>query len=217
MLRRPSLCLLALALWCAGTASAQVLRCTNARTGEVTYTDGSCAPGSQTREIEARKTPEELRAEREQAAEALARKEQRLQREAAEQERADRADARALAERRANARLRPDYAHSAACLESRRQLNQQLALHGGNNVDEQLRLQALQRQVDLDCLGPERYAEIERLRPPAPAPVVVAPPYWQPPYRPLPPPPPPPVQPPPRITNCNVFRCYDERGGVHPR
>ncbi len=208
MLRRPSLCLLALALWCAGTASAQVLRCTNARTGEVTYTDGSCAPGSQTREIEARKTPEELRTEREQAAEALARKEQRLQREAAEQERADRADARALAERRANARLRPDYAHSAACLESRRQLNQQLALHGGNNVGEQLRLQALQRQVDLDCLGPERYAEIERLRPPAPAPVVVAPPYWQPPYRPLPP---------PRITNCNVFRCYDERGGVHPR
>ena len=214
MLHRPSLCLLALALWCAGTASAQVLRCTNARTGEVTYTDGSCAPGSQTREIEARKTPEELRAEREQAAEALARKEQRLQREAAEQERADRADARALAERRANARLRPDYAHSAACLESRRQLNQQLALHGGNNVGEQLRLQALQRQVDLDCLGPERYADLESQRPLIAPPIVVAPAYGPPPYR---PPPPPPVQPPPRITNCNVFRCYDERGGVHPR
>ena len=71
--------LLSTALLLSLSAQAQVVRCTDARTGKVTYTDGSCAPGSQTREIEARKTPEELRAEREQATEALARKEQRLQ------------------------------------------------------------------------------------------------------------------------------------------
>ena len=80
-------CLAACALLASLGAPAQVLRCTDPRTGKVTYTDGECTSGSQALEVEPRKTPEALRAEREQAAEAIARKQQRQQAEAAERQR----------------------------------------------------------------------------------------------------------------------------------
>ena len=63
-------------------AQAQVVRCTDARTGAVVYTDGGCASGTAAREVEPRKTEEEIRQERIQAAEALERKQQRLDAEA---------------------------------------------------------------------------------------------------------------------------------------
>ena len=58
-------------------ALAQVLRCTDPVTGKVSYTDGRCDSGSQALEIEPRKSPEQLQAERTQAAEALAREQDR--------------------------------------------------------------------------------------------------------------------------------------------
>ena len=205
-------CLAACALLASLGAPAQVLRCTDPRTGKVTYTDGECTSGSQALEVEPRKTPETLRAEREQAAEAIARKQQRQQAEAAERQREA---ALQRAARAADAAQPFDYSQSTACLQSRQEVDRALGRLSSGNEQEQLRLQALQRQMDFDCLGPERFAEIERMRALQPAaPVVVAPP----PYRPLPRPPHTQPQPlAPNITHCNVFRCYDDRGGTHPR
>mgnify|MGYP003596957738 CR=1 FL=1 len=76
------LCVVFLGAWAPLGAQAQVIRCTDAATGKVTYTDGKCASGATEREVEARKTPQEIQQEREEAAEALARKQQRLQAEA---------------------------------------------------------------------------------------------------------------------------------------
>src|SRR3989344_4537081 len=80
--RHLALFLCVCAAWLGTVAHAQVVRCTDTRTGKVTYTDGACTGGAAAREVEARKTPEELQLEREQAAEALERKQQRLQAEA---------------------------------------------------------------------------------------------------------------------------------------
>lgn len=61
-------------------AQAQVLRCTDAATGKVTYTDGKCAPGTSVKEVERRKTDEELAEERARTDLALRRRaEQRAQ------------------------------------------------------------------------------------------------------------------------------------------
>jgi hypothetical protein len=196
------------ALWSLG-AQAQVTRCTDPRTGQVTYTDGRCAGGTQAREIEARKTPEEIRAEREQAAEAIARKQERLQAEATEQQREE---SRERAARAAAAPKPQDYAHSAACARSRRSVDVALSRMDTGSYDDQVRLQALQRQMNLDCLGPERYAQIEAAAPVPPvptSPVFIVPPRRPAPVVTLPPPAP--------ITHCNVFRCYDSQGGTHPR
>ena len=210
-------CLAACAVLVCFTAQAQVLRCTDARTGQVTYTDGNCPGAASVREVEPRKTPQEIQREREQAAEALERKHQQQQVEAATRQiDADR-DARRereQAERAARPAARPqDYARSAECARSRRNLDV-VASSAGGTYDQNLRIETAQRQVDLDCLGPEAYAELEKARAarqePAP-PVVVIPPRH--PVYSRPPPPPPPR----RITQCNVFRCYDDQGNSYPR
>lgn len=198
-------------------AQAQVLRCTDARTGQVTYTDGACTGAASVREVEPRKTPQQIRLEREQAAEALARKQQQQQAEAAARQiDADR-DARRereLAERATRPTARPqDYARSAECARSRRNLDVVVSSTSGT-YDQNLRVEAAQRQVDLDCLGPEAYAEVEKARAArqetAPS-VVVIPPRHPVYTRPAPPPPP------HKFTQCNVFRCYDSQGNSYPR
>jgi hypothetical protein len=213
MRARPSSLLYGLAacaaLWSLD-APAQVMRCTDPRTGQVTYTDGRCAGGAQAHEVEPRKTPEEIRAEREQAAEALARKHERQQAEAAEQRREE---ARQRAARPAGTAQQPDYAHSAACARSRRAVDEARSHSDTSTVDDQVRVQALQRQMNLDCLGPQRSAEIEAAAPVQPVPTS---PVFVVPHR-LPPvvtPPQPPAAP---IVGCNVFRCWDGNGTKYPR
>ena len=198
-------------------AQAQVLRCTDARTGQVTYTDGACTGAASVREVEPRKTPQEIRLEREQAAEALARKQQQQQAEAAARRIDEDLDAqreRDLAARATRTATRPqDYARSAECARSRRNLDVVISSASGT-YDQNLRVEAAQRQVDLDCLGPEAYAEVEKaraLRPETPPSVVMVPPRHPVYTRPAPPPPP------RRITQCNVFRCYDSQGNSYPR
>ncbi|MBP3979943.1 DUF4124 domain-containing protein [Acidovorax sp. JG5] len=210
-------CLVAAAALLCFAAQAQVLRCTDARTGQVTYTDGACAGSASVREVEPRKTPQEIQLEREQAAEALARKQQQLQAEAAAQQiDADRAAQRErdLAARTARPAARAqDYARSAECARSRRNLDVVVSNTSGT-YDQNLRVETAQRQVDLDCLGPEAYAEVEKARAArqetAPA-VVVVPPRHPTYTRPSPPPPP------RKFTQCNVFRCYDSQGNSYPR
>lgn len=202
---------------------AQVLRCTDARTGAVTYTNDVCPSGSSVREVEPRKTPEEIARERAQAAEALERKRQQLQLESAAQTQEERQKALEERERkRAAQAAKPsahDYAHSAACARSRRNLDV-LASSLGSTYEDQARLEAAQRQMDLDCLGPEGYAEVEKaraLRPETSAPPVIVVPQRRPGYRPHPPEQPP-AQPqkPSGSFQCDVFRCWDGKGNVYP-
>lgn len=203
-------CLAACAVLVCFTAQAQVLRCTDARTGQVTYTDGTCPGAASVREVEPRKTPQEIQLEREQAAQALARKQQQLQAEAVTRQiDADR-DARRERELAAGAprpAARPqDYARSAECARSRRNLDVVLGSADGT-YEQNLRVEAAQRQVDLDCLGPEGYAEMEKARAQRPQVVVV------PTARPRPTLPPPQ----PRLTHCSEFQCFDDQGKGYPR
>ncbi len=196
------------------SAQAQVVRCTDAQTGKVTYTDGKCASGTTALEVEARKTPEQIQQERDQAAQALLNKQERLKAEAAA---AQAEAARNPQKGRAKPASSQDHARSPECARSRRNLDIVLGDAGEGTYEQNLRMQAAQRQVDLDCLGPDGYAQVEKARAAgssATAPVVVVPPYY--PTRPVRPAPSPP-QPPKNFTQCNVFRCYDGKGNSYPR
>ncbi len=217
---------LCVAWWGVG-AQAQVTRCTDARTGKVTYTDGACTSSEAAREVEPRRSAQEILLDRELSAEALERKRQRQQAdsEAAESEArrtAERNRARA-AQAAANAPQPQDYARSPECARARRSY-EMLAGEGPRATQEhEQRLDAAQRQMDLDCLGPQGYAELERARAAQPRVVVVPPRYgsiYPPPYPPqvFPQPfPTQPQQPPPRLTQCSDFRCSDNQGNTYPR
>lgn len=229
-LRQPGLAtaLGAMVLALAMPVQAQVLRCTDARTGAISYTDGACKAGSKVLEVEPRRSEADIERDRAQAAEALARKQQRLDAEAA----ADRLDAarnarRAQQQQQQQQRAtQADPAQSAECASARRQL-EAVSARPGSGADDP-RLLAAQQQMELVCLGAARYAELERDRAARQPGVVVAPPVWSPAYPaypgypayPVRPPhtrPPPPAPPPPRFTHCNVFRCYDAQGRSHSR
>lgn len=221
MFRRHQILIGLCAAWMLAGAQAQVVRCTDARTGKVTYTDGVCQGGAAAREVEPRKSPAELQQERELAAEALERKQQRLQAEATAAEtdalrNAERDRARA-AQAAAAAALQPqDYARSPECARSRRNLDMVASGLSRSTYEQELRLEAAQRQVDLDCLGPQGYAEVEKARANQPR-VVVVPSVGN---RPLYPDPFPQVgrpPPPPRLTQCGDFSCTDSQGNRYPR
>ncbi len=189
------------------------MRCTDAATGRVTYTDGACIAGESARQVQAQRSAHELAQEREQAAQAQARvqqeRQQREERELQEQQRRAQAALRAPAPPSA-----PGPAASAACARARQQLQQALASPNPGLYDEQLRLHNAQGQVELACLTADEQARAWAARSPATAApqvplVVVAPPR-----RPLPPPPAAPRR---DYTSCNVFRCYDRQGNAHPR
>lgn len=214
-------------LWLAAAASAgawhvaaqaQVLRCTDPRTGQVTYTDGTCAGGSATREVQPRMTPEERQREREQAAQALELKQQRQAGEAAalqaEGQRAAERD-RARSAQMQSATPQPhDYARSPECARSRRALDVVAAGIARSPHEQDVRMEAAQRQVDLDCLGPQGAAEVEKARAQQPRVVVVpqAVPPRHDPFAPVARP-----QPAPYLTQCGDFRCTDNLGNTYPR
>ena len=195
------------ALLCAH-AQAQVVRCTDARTGQVTYTDGACTGSATAREVEPRKTDDEIRQERAQAAEALERKQQRQAQEA-EASRLQ-AEREALRQRDLAARpaQRPDYAHTPECQRARRQLRELADAQAREPLVHIPALDTAQRQMDLDCLGPEGYAEMEKARALQRPPIVVVP-HTRPAYIPLPQR--------PRLTHCSDFTCFDTQGKAYPR
>lgn len=205
---------LALAIAACSTlpAAAQVVRCTNTATGRVTYTDGDCRRGEAAREVEARRSAQDIAQERQQAAEALERKQERQQLEERQRrvaERAERAERSSSATAAENAR-----AHSPDCLRARKHLQDVLATLGQGMYDEQTRLYAAQRQADLACLSPADYARFRRGQEYRPA---YAAPYYGPPAVVMTPPRPMPAPPRREISNCNVFRCYDAQGNTYPR
>ena len=213
-------------------AHAQVLRCTDGRTGAVSYTDGTCRAGSKVQEVEPRRSNEDIERDRAQAAEALERKQQRLQNDlAAARLEAERNAQRAQQQQQQRA-AQADPARSPECASARRQL-EAVSVRPGSGADDP-RLQAAQQQMELVCLGAARYAELQRDRAASQPGVVVAPqtypaypgyssyptypgypghPVRPPHIRPPHPAPPPP----PRFTQCNVFRCYDAQGRSYSR
>ena len=171
--------LLAVAACSALPAFSQVVRCTDPKTGQVTYTDGKCAAGTTGHEVEAKRSAEEIEQDRKAAERAIELKQQRLQAEKAAadlqaQREADQERVRA-ARAAATAPQPQDYARSAECARSRRNLELVSSTLSGNTYDQEPRLEAAQRQMDLDCLGPQGYAELERARATQPR-IVVAPP-----------------------------------------
>ena len=233
----PALLCIAGAAWVALSAPvqahAQVLRCTDARTGAVIYTDGACNSASKVQEVQPRRSEADIERDRAQAAEALARKQQRLQTEAAARLEAERDAQRVQQQQYQQQRTtQADPARSPECASARRQLEATSARPGSGTDDP--RLQAAQQQMELLCLGAARYAELEKDRAARPPGAVYAPPVWSPSYppysvypvspvfpgHPVRPPhlrSPPPALPPPRFTHCNVFRCYDAQGRSHSR
>lgn len=216
---------LALALALAAVAclpspsAAQVIRCTDPATGKVSYTDAACPRGQAAHEVEARKTPQEIQQEREQAAEALERKHERQQWELQQRQSAE------SAPRPAPPAAPGDPAQSADCQRARKSLQEVVSTLGRGMYDEQTRLDAAQRQADLACLSPADYARAESARAsrqpysyPSYVPYsgyqqpYLVPPVARPPHRPRPQ-----AQPQPEIANCNVFRCYDGKGNTYPR
>ena len=181
-----------------------MLRCTDARTGAVSYTDGSCDTGRQARQVLPARSAEALALEREEAALAIARKERRLREDAA---------TAALHPLPAPPPAAPG--ESPRCSQSRQQLQTLLSRPGRDGATYSQQLGAAQQQMELDCLGPQAYRDLAQARAhtavPA-APVIVVPALRPP--RPLPPA----VQPPrPQMAHCNVFRCFDRQGNVYPR
>lgn len=199
----------------AAPAQAQVIRCTNAKTGEVTYTNGSCLPGEAAQLVQAPRSAEEIAKERADAAAArerskaqIARDEaQRRQRE--EQERKERAALEKAQAQSGN----PE--NSPACKQAKERLNRILAEANPDPATWGERSQAAQQQMEMSCLGAAAYQQLQQTRALQPN-AINRPqfgygrPHLHPPLRPVP------SQPPAKIVNCNVFRCYDDRGGVHP-
>ena len=201
----------------AGTAQAQVMRCVDAKTGEVTYTNGRCISGEMSTQIQAAQSAEEIAAERANASQARerskaqmardeAQRRQREEQERKEREAAEKAQARAVA----------NLENTPACRQARERYNAILAEASPDPATWGERSQAAQAQMEMSCLGAAAYQQLQQSR--ALQPNAINRPQWgygYPPNR-YPPARPTPSQPPAKIVNCNVFRCYDNRGGVHP-
>ncbi|MBF5007659.1 DUF4124 domain-containing protein [Diaphorobacter caeni] len=212
----------ALPLLCAMAVQAQVIRCTDPVTGKVSYTDGKCASGNSAQEIEARKSPDEIRAEREQAAQARERVQERQQQDAKRrQNNAELQRSEQESRDRSQSAASNNPANSQACAQARRNLEEVQASMGQGMYDESARLSEAQRNAERACLTPDEWVRTQRDAQYAPAPgngyyqtypYVVRPPHVvRPPVRPQPEPKP------PVFTNCNVFRCTDAKGNVYPR
>ncbi|MBP6579453.1 MAG: DUF4124 domain-containing protein, partial [Acidovorax sp.] len=141
--------LLAIAACSALPASGQVVRCTDPKTGQVTYTDGKCAAGTTGHEVEAKRSAEEIEQDRKAAERAIELKQQRLLAEKAAadlQAQRDAEQERVRAARAAATAPQPqDYARSAECARSRRNLELVSSTLSGNTYDQEPRLEAAQR------------------------------------------------------------------------
>lgn len=205
-------------LFASHAAHAQVNRCTEPRTGKVTYTDGSCDAGQRSAQVEARKSEQALALERAQAEQALEQKRTRQEAQAeAEQRQLEREALQAQRTRPAQRPAAPaDYAQSAACTDARRALSAAVGTLARTPEEQATRIDAAQQQMDFACLGPEGYARAQASRasfvnqPPI---VVVQPPAW--PGHPRPPRPDYPRG--PHIKECTSFTCTDSNGKRYPR
>lgn len=200
----PSALVLTMGMLLTGTSvTAQVIRCVDPSNGQISYTDGACAKGPGTTLAPARSAAEVAQDdERAQAARQRWQTEQLQQRQAG---------ATATAMPASSSAPSPGQRHNPACQAAQDELH---ALSRSNSSNTAA-VDAAQRQMEMQCLGPEGYAALERSRANALAPgetTVVLPPHHARPPAQRPPPPKEPVQ---RL-NCNVFRCFDQHGNAMP-
>src|SRR5256885_509740 len=133
----------------AGPASAQVIRCTDAKTGRVTYTNSSCEDGENRVQVQEAPSPEELERERAQSAAAIERKNQQLAREEAERRtRAQQQEREARSRRERENSAQRDSGDSPACLQARRRLDTILAESNPDPATWGPRSQAAQRSEE---------------------------------------------------------------------
>ena len=204
----------------AGGAQAQIMRCIDAKTREVTYTNGRCISGEASTQIQAAQSPTEIAQERADANKARELSKAQMARDEAQfrqREDAERKEREAAA--RAQARSGANLENTAACQQARARHNAILAESNPDPATWGERSQAAQAQMEMSCLGSSAYQQLQQSR--ALQPNAINRPWGygygngygyghaRPPLQPLP-------QQPAKIINCNVFRCYDNRGGVHP-
>ena len=205
--------LMAASLW-AGSAAAQVMRCSDPVTGKITYTDGDCAAGQTRKEVAPRQTPEDIQRERDQAQEALRLRQERRALDAIQAGPAPIDRPRQDTDKHHAS----DPAQSAECAQARQTLKAALA-RDPSLYDTNTRIYSAQRNEELACLTPAENARLQRDReqrsiyetpgfiPPI---VVLPPPRPHPPHNTQP-------KPKPEMVQCNVFRCYDRQGNSYPR
>ena len=193
------------------TAQAQVLRCTDAKTGEVTYTNGRCVSGEASVQVQPASSPEQIAREHAQAAAAIERSKAEMARDEAQRQEREKREERERRQQLAAAKAQSG-SNSPACRQARQRLDAILAETSPDPATWGERSQTAQQQMEMTCLGPEAYSQLQQTRALQPN-AIHRPQYyprgW---VRPVP------VQPsqPAQIVNCNVFRCYDNKGGVHP-
>lgn len=218
------------------TVQAQVLKCTNPQSGEVSYTDGKCPQSTRPQEIQPPQSPQELAQQQARTQAALQAKQDQLAAEALQAQR----DA-ALAQKKAATTpptVSTDYATSPACLRAQTVVN---SLHQDDSAratqDFLQAAESAQRQMERACLSPERWAQLEMARASQPRTITAPPtqqpwPYVAPGYGYLPPgtpaygyptPPSKPVFPAPattrpsRLVQCTDYHCTDNQGQRYPK
>ena len=152
-----------------GLAQAQIVRCTDAKTGHVTYTNGSCVQGEAAVQVQKELSPEELARDRAIAEAALARnKEQRERDSLAHQERNERENRELESRQRAQARTATSSAaapsESAECKQAQQRYNELIARESGDSIDAQERSQQALRAMEWACLGPATAQQLEQQR-----------------------------------------------------
>lgn len=200
-----------------GAAQSQIMRCTDAKTGEVTYTNGRCISGEAATQVKPAQSAEEIAQERADAAKARERSQAQINREETQRrkrEEAERKEREAAEKAQAAAGGGSHLENSPACRQAHERYNAILAEASPDPATWGERSQAAQAQMEMSCLGATAYQQLQQTR--ALQPNAINRPQWgygqtyPPAVRPVP------SQPPAQIVNCNVFRCYDSRGGVHP-
>lgn len=188
-------------------AQSQVIKCTDPRTGRVTFSDSPCASGQSGVEVAPRRTPEEIQADQERADQANERKSRQ---QAEDRQRAAELTAAAPAAP-APQPQQSNPANSNACRQAQRDLETIASSITGSEEHRRNRINAATVRVNASC-----GMQTEMIQPPSQ--VLVAPPRYRPIAPPLVRPLPQPIQQGPRnITGCDGATCRDAQGGIYHR
>lgn len=187
-------------------AQSQVIKCTDPRTGRVTFSDSPCEVGQKGVEVLPRRTPEEIEQDRRRADEANERK--ALQQAEERQRAADQAASVAATPPPPLQQNNP--VNSNACVQAQRDLDMVSGSTTGNEEYRRNRINAATVRVNAAC-----GLQTEMIQPPS---TVVLPrrsrPFPPPLAQPLPQPIP---QGPRNITGCDGSICRDAQGGTYHR
>ena len=198
--------ILAIALSASGQISAQVHRCKNPVTGKVIYSDTACSSDTGTGSvlIQSKRSTTAIADDQLRVQDT---RHETLQQLDIEQRKQDLADQRRRAEQetqqlnQANAERYQDAARAGSfdCTRAKRSLEVTSSSTTGSLEDRDRRIEPLQREADLACLGPERAAQIEAARAGKPQINVFVSPG-------------PASASPTTLTNCDTSGCWDTRG-----